>query len=242
MNVKLRGIVIPVATPFDEGGRLSTAMLEKNFARWGATRVCGYMCLGSNGEFRSLSDDESLCVVERAIGLKQGKTLIVGVGRESLYLTLTFLDKVTALGQGVDYISVLTPHYFAKLMDDSALVGYYTAVADHSPVPVLIYVAPGFANSVVVSPQALRALAGHPNVLGVKDTSPAMMVDYMLSVVGRDDFSVLAGSLNMLLTCLTLGGSGGVVSAANYFPAQCAEITDLYFSGQQHEAVEHYVR
>ena len=194
MNEKLTGVIIPTATPFDNDGDLSTEMLERNFARWNATNVRGYMCLGSNGEFRSLSDEESLRVVERSVALKADKTLIVGVGRESLRLTLAFLDKVIDLGPGVDYVSVLTPHYFAKLMGDDALVGYYTAVADHSRVPVLLYAAPGFANSVVISPAAVRALADHPNIHGMKDTTPAMMLDYMLSVGGRQDFSVLAGS------------------------------------------------
>ena len=241
MIEKLRGIVIPVATPFDDQGALSVTMIEDNFIRWNKTNVRAYMVLGSNGEFRSLSDGESLTVVERALELKADKTLIVGVGRESLRLTLAFLDKVTGLGPGVDYVSVLTPHYFAKLMDDEALVDYYGAVADHSTVPVLLYVAPGFANSVVVSPAGLRSLASHPNIHGLKDTTPAMMVDYFLSAGGRDDFAILAGSLNTLLPCLMLGGCGGVVSAANYFPAQCAEITDLYFAGAQQKAVERYL-
>lgn len=241
MNEKFRGIVIPTVTPFDDEGALNVAMLEDNFARWNETTVRGYMVLGSNGEFRSLSDDESLMVVGRARELKADKTLIVGVGRESLRLTLAFLDKVTGLGPGVDYVSVLTPHYFAKLMDDQALVDYYIAVADHSPVPVLLYVAPGFANSVVVSPAALRSLASHPNIHGLKDTTPAMMLDYFLVAGRRDDFTILAGSLSTLLPGLMLGGPGGVVSAANYFPAQCAEITDLYFAGEQEKAIERYV-
>ncbi len=241
MTDKLRGIIIPTATPFDEEGSVSLAMLEDNLAKWGRTGVHGYMVLGSNGEFRSLSDEESLSVATTALEHKGDRTLIVGVGRESLRLTLGFLDRVAGLGAGVDYVSVLTPGYFAKLMDDRALVDHYTAVADHSPVPVLLYVAPGFANSVSVSPAALRALAEHPNIAGLKDTTSSSMVDYFLAAGGRDDFCVLAGSLGTLMTCLTLGGTGGVVSAANYFPVQCAEITELHFAGEGHKAVERYL-
>ncbi len=241
MTDKLTGIIIPAATPFDEEGALSLPMLEDNLAKWGRTNVRGYMVLGSNGEFRSLSDEESIAVVATAMEHKGDKTLVVGVGRESLHLTLGFLDRVAALGAGVDYVSVLTPGYFAMLMVDRALVDQYTAVADNSPVPVLLYVAPGFANSVTVSPAALSTLAAHPNIAGLKDTTASSMVDYFVSVGGRDDFSVLAGSLGTLMTCLTLGGPGGVVSAANYFPAQCAEVTDLYFAGEGHKAVERYL-
>jgi 4-hydroxy-2-oxoglutarate aldolase len=216
-------------------------MLEDNFGQWAETSVRGYMCLGSNGEFRSLSDEEALAVVETAVRLKGDRTLIIGVGRESLRLTCRFLDSVLDLGPGVDYVSVLTPHYFARAMDDQALLAYYLAVADHSRAPVLIYVAPGFANSVTVPPATIKRLADHPNIHGMKDTSPAMMVEYTLSAGGRQDFAILAGSLDNLMTCLALGGAGGVVSAANYFPSQCARVTDLFFSGRRDEAVASYL-
>lgn len=241
VSEKLKGIVIPVATPFDDEGNLSLAMLQENFSKWEQTDIRGYMCLGSNGEFRSLSDDESLALVSEALRLKGEKTLMVGVGRESLRLTIGFVDKVLAQGTGIDFVSVLTPHYFASLMDDQALVKYYEAIADYSPVPVLLYVAPGFANSVTISPAAIEKLAEHPNIYGVKDTSPALMISYAITVGQRDDFHIMAGSLNNLMTCLTFGGSGGVVSAANYFPSQCAHIANLYFSGRQEEAMSRYI-
>jgi 4-hydroxy-2-oxoglutarate aldolase len=151
------------------------------------------------------------------------------------------MEKVLALGHGVDYVSVLTPHYFGSLMDDSALIAYYEAVADRSPVPVLVYVAPGFANGVSVSPAAVKRLAEHPNIHGMKDTTPALLVSYMAAVGQRDDFSVMAGSLNTLLSCLTYGGVGGVVSAANYLPRQCVDIADLYFAGRLDEALQRYM-
>ena len=114
-------------------------------------------------------------------------------------------------------MSVLTPGYFKNLMTDHALIDYYQAIADFSPYPVLIYCAPGFANAVRISPEALRILADHPNIAGIKDTSPDMMSAYMDCVGGRDDFQVLAGSLNNFFLCTLRGGKGGILSAANYF-------------------------
>lgn len=242
MNDRLRGVIIPAATPFDEHGDISIRMMEENYEKWNRTPVCGYMCLGTNGEFKSLSDEESLLVIRRTACLKGKKTLIAGVGRESLRLTLDFIRKVAALDADIDYLSVLTPSYFGKLMDDAALCEYYKTVADQSPIPILIYVAPGYANGVALSPSALATLAGHPNIHGVKDTSKDMMVDYMLKAGQREDFTVLAGSLQNLVTCLAFGGSGGVVSAANYFPEECARITELYFSGLRDEALDYYIR
>lgn len=241
MNEKLKGIIIPAATPFDERGEVSVSMMEHNYQRWGQTGVRGYMCLGSNGEYRSLSDEEALLVIETAGRLKGDKTLIVGAGRESLHQTLAFVKRVMDQGAPVDYLSILTPHYFAKLMDGEALYDYFNAVADFSTIPILIYVAPSFANGVTLPPGIMAKLANHPNIHGVKDTTSNMMVDYMLKAGRREDFAVMAGSLNNIMTCLAFGGPGGVVSAANYFPEECVEITTLFFSGAIDQAYTQYI-
>jgi 4-hydroxy-2-oxoglutarate aldolase len=239
-TARLRGTIIPATTPFDARESLDLAGLEANFARWADTDVVGYMVLGSNGEFRSLSDKESSQVVRQAAALKGDKTLIAGVGRDSLHHTLEFLASLNL--NGVDYVSVLTPHYFGTAMNGAALARYYTAVADAVAVPVLIYVAPGFANGVLVPPATLRQLADHPNIAGIKDTSSTSMVDYMLTVGIRDDFEVLAGSLDTIMTTLSFGGAGGVLSAANYVPRQCARLTTLWSTGAHSAAFAYYAR
>ncbi|GAA2178352.1 dihydrodipicolinate synthase family protein [Brooklawnia cerclae] len=243
MSEKLRGIIIPVATPFDAGrdDAVDVAALEHNFGLWGETGVAGYMVLGTNGEFKALDDDESRTVIGTAAGLKGDKTLIAGAGRESTRTTIEFIRSLEPWMDRIDYISVLTPNYFAKLANGPALIDYYTAVADASPVPILLYVAPGYANGVVVPPNALTELANHPNIDGIKDTSPAMMADYMLAAGARDDFEVLAGSLSNIMTALAFGGIGGVVSASDYLPDECARLTDLYF-GESPEAARRYYR
>lgn len=229
MKEKLHGIIIPAVTPFDEKGEIDFQRMKFNYEKWNQTDVKGYMCLGSNGEFRALSDRESLEVIRAASKYRSaGKTLIAGIGRESLHETKAFLDMLKEEKIEVDYVSVITPCYFAGLMTDEAMVEYYKDVADYSSYPVLLYCAPGFVNQVCISVEAVRQLADHPNIYGIKDTSKNMMESYMKAVAGRDDFDVLAGSLGNLWTCLEMGGCGGVVSAANYFPDQCARFLSLY--------------
>lgn len=233
---ELRGIFIPAVTPFLENGEIDFAAMEHNYAVWDKTGISGYMCLGSNGEFRSLDDDESLQVLKKAAVLKKDKILIGGVGRESLHQTLAFIDRVQREKLAIDYLSVITPCYFAKLMDDAALIDYYTRVADFSRYPVLLYCVPAFVNDVCLSVHAVRTLADHSNIYGIKDTSKHMMQEYMAAVGGRDDFTVLSGSLGNLKKSLRMGGSGGILSAANYFPTLCTEITDLFAKGKLEEA------
>ncbi|MDR1431803.1 MAG: dihydrodipicolinate synthase family protein [Propionibacteriaceae bacterium] len=228
----LAGIVIPAVTPFAGDGSLALDKLAANLAAWGRSGVAGYMFLGSNGEFRSLSDAESLQVARAAIAGKGEKSLILGIGRESTYHTLAFLEKVAALGTGIDYVSVLTPCYFAAAMTPAALGAHYTAIADASPIPVLLYVAPGFANQVTPPAALVAELADHPNIAGIKDTSKNMMAEYLAAASGRSDFAVMAGSVGNLRQCLEGGGVGGVVSAANYLPSLCAEVVALHGGGQ----------
>ena len=237
----LSGIIIPAVTPFDENGEIRFDWLEGNYKAWNDTAISGVMALGSNGEFRMLSDDEALAVIEKAAkSMKPEKCFIAGVGRESLYQTLKFIDRVSRADLPIDYYSVLTPHYFKGLMTDKALFEYYTAIADHSPVPILLYCAPGFSNDVTISAEVLKALADHPNIHGIKDTSKNMMNAYMDAVGGRDDFAVVSGSMSTILLCLSRGGAGGVVSASNYFPAECAEVVRLYREEGEEKAKEYY--
>lgn len=243
MADQLQGILIPAVTAFGEDGAVDLNMMEFNYTRWNSTGVRGYMCLGSNGEFRSLNDDESFTVIQAAADFKgRDKTLIAGVGRESLYQTLKFIDRVQEAELKIDYVSVLTPCYFNKLMTDEALVDFYTKIADFSRYPVLLYCAPGFANNVCLSVEAVRVLADHKNIHGIKDTSTTMMQEYTAAFGRRTDFEVLAGSLSNLSSCLDGGGRGGVVSAANYFPELCARIPEIYETLGSQAAAEYVDR
>lgn len=241
MKNSLEGIYIPAVTPFDDRERVSGEMLVYNIEKWNQTDVSGYMCLGSNGEFRMLDEEESLSVIKIfARHRAETKGLIAGVGRESLYHTLRFIDRIQSMDLKVDYLSVLTPHYFKKAMNDRALIEYFTAVADFSRIPILLYCAPGFANTVCISCEALKVLADHPNIHGIKDTSPDMMDAYMDAVGGRADFQVMAGSVNTLHKCLKRGGKGAVVSAANYFPQACARLISLWQQAGEEDFLPYY--
>ena len=171
MHDKLSGIIIPAVTPFDKDGGLDFEMMRKNYEQWNETEVRGYMCLGSNGEFKSLNDDEAFQIISHATEYCcKDKTLIAGAGRESLYHTLEFIKRIHEAKLEIDYLSVLTPSYFVKKMTDEALVNYYMKIADYSHYPILLYCAPSYANSVCLSVEAVEALSKHPNIHGIKDT------------------------------------------------------------------------
>ena len=238
---KIDGIIIPSVTPFDETGALRTDWLRENFRIWNSSAVCGMMVLGSNGELRSLSDDESFEVIAAASeSIAEDKILIAGVGRESLCQTKMFLKRLADENLKIDYVSVLTPCYFKAAMTDEALMDYYTEIAEYSRYPVFIYCAPGFANGVKLSAEAVARLADHPNIAGVKDTTPDMMASYMDAAGGRDDFMVIAGKLSNIMYCLEHGGKGGIISSSNYFPNACSKLVRLYKEEGKESAERYY--
>ena len=127
---KLTGVIAPIATPFiDE--EVAYAGLAENIKKYNDTGLKGYMVLGSNGEFQSLTEKESLKIVDTVQKEKAPeKTLIVGAGRESARATVEFIKKIR--DKGADFAAVLTPHYFTRAMTDEALINYYNTVADRS--------------------------------------------------------------------------------------------------------------
>lgn len=118
---------------------------------------------------------------------------------------------------------------------------YYTKIADESPIPVMMYNAPKFAAGIVFSPDLISALAPHPNIAGMKDTSSENIAIYVNAVPENANFYVMPGTINKMYKGLQLGTIGGVVSMANYLPEQCVKLQELYESGQLEEAAKYDV-
>ncbi|MHB9027482.1 MAG: dihydrodipicolinate synthase family protein [Candidatus Latescibacterota bacterium] len=232
---KLSGVFAPVVTPF-RNGELARDDLRYNLRKLGTTGLAGYLALGSNGEFRSLSDEEQFRALEVFAEEKGDKTVMVGTARESTKHTLEITKRVADMGFG--YASVLTPSYFAKQMNDTVLTGYFEAVADASPIPVLLYNAPGFAGGVQLSAKAVKKLAAHPNIVGMKDSSSAGPDKFLTLLDHAPDFHVLAGSANFFYASLHLGAAGGIISLANALPEPCCELYRLFLAGEYDRALD----
>jgi 4-hydroxy-2-oxoglutarate aldolase len=236
---KLSGIFAPVVTPFEDDKLLLDCLIE-NIRKLNHTGLTGYLALGSNGEFRSLSDEEQLKILEVFAREKGGKVVMAGTACESTKQTIE--KTKTAAGMGFDFASILTPSYFAKRMTDEVLIGYFSRIADSSPIPVLLYNAPGFAGGVQVSIKAVKQLASHGNIVGMKDSSPAGPNKFLVQLGRSDDFYILAGSADFLYPSLHLGATGGIVSLANALPEPCCELYRLFQEGVYDKALDLHFR
>ena len=224
---RLKGVFAPVVTPFQDD-HLRLDWLEENLARLAQTPVAGYLALGTNGEFKSLTESEKLEVVKVFVRLKGDKLLMVGTGCESTRQTTELTQRVADLG--ADCASIITPHYFASQMDDAALIGFYQHVAHRSPIPVLPYNIPRLAAGVAISAQAACTLASHPNIWGMKDSGGVSLFAFLVALSGTQ-FAVLAGSAEYFLPGVLMGACGGVISLANCFPELCCRLYSETTSG-----------
>jgi 4-hydroxy-2-oxoglutarate aldolase len=165
----LEGIFPAIPTPFYPDGRLYLKKLEHNVQRYSRTLVSGVVVLGSTGEAVMLSDDESRQVLRAAReAAAPEKVLLAGVARESVAETLRLAE--FAAEQQYDAVLARTPGYYAPQTGNLEMLTYYRALADHSPLPVIIYSIPKFTHY-EIAVELVAELAQHPNIIGIKDSS-----------------------------------------------------------------------
>ena len=231
----LSGVWIPICTPFTRG-EVDIGKLEHNLEIYSQTKLKGYFALGSNGEACMLNEEEKKKVLRTVLRKKEENQLVMaGCSHESARGTIALTN--LAADEGADLASVITPHYFKKVMTDDALIRFFEMVADSSPLPVVLYNAPGFAGGVAFSVKAVARLSQHPNIIGMKDSAPTGP-NVFLSIIDRGNFSILAGSANFFLPSLVMGAVGGVLSAANFFPQACCRLYEIFHQGNMEKAKE----
>lgn len=231
--MNLSGLYPPVATPFLDD-RVDTAALRHNVARWMRTGLRGLLALGSNGEAAFVDEDEAeLVVATLREGVPADRVLLAGTGRQSTRATIAATAR--AARAGADAVLVLTPFYFKTQMTHEALVAHYRAVADASPVPVLLY---NFTavTGLNMAPDTVAVLSEHPNIIGIKDSNGD--IGQIAAIVGRTPagFPVLVGSAPTLFPAMMVGAAGGIVAVANVAPDPCVALYDLVRAGRHEEA------
>src|SRR4051794_36017519 len=153
--MNLAGVFSPIPTPFDDRDRVDTARLKAALAKWVKKPLSGFVVLGSNGEAALMDDfecDQAIVAAREAV--PSDKTFIVGTGREPTQGAIRATKR--AAEQGADAVLVRTPGFLKSKMTNDVFVRHYTAVADASPVPVLLY------NFTAVTGVNLQPAAGAP--------------------------------------------------------------------------------
>ena len=154
--------------------------------------------------------------------------LLAGTGLESTRATIALTRR--AADAGADAALVLTPSYYKPQMSPEALRRHFEAVADASPIPVLLYSVPQFTG--IPFPGALApALAAHPRIRGMKESSGDVGLLGRIKGSVPDSFSVLCGAAAVFYPALCVGASGGVLAVASCAPRPVAALYRAFERG-----------
>ncbi|MGH7520729.1 MAG: dihydrodipicolinate synthase family protein [Gemmatimonadales bacterium] len=225
------GVFPPIATPFDPAtGDVAPLQLRHNIARLMDEGVNGIVVSGSTGEAPLLDADEQreLVAVARE-SIHDGAWLIAGTGGESTRQTIALSEAAAA--EGADTVLVRPPAYFSAGVTPATLATHFRAIADASPVPVLIYNIPKYTH-LTLAAALLQQLAGHERIIGVKDSSGDLknLAAYREAV---PRWTVLAGSASLLYSGLELGCQGGVIGVACFAPKLCVSLVREFEHGDR---------
>ena len=225
------GIFPPLPTPFDPvTGDIAPLQFRQNIARLSDEGVDGVVVSGSTGEAPLLDADEQrelVAVARESLG--DSAWVIAGTGAESTRQAIALSDAAAA--EGADAVLVRPPSYFSAGATLDTLATHFRAIADASPVPVLIYNIPKYTH-LTLAVTLLEQLAGHPRIIGVKDSSGDVknLAAYRAAV---PRWTVLAGSASLLYAGLELGCQGGVIGVACFAPRLCVSLMRAFAQGDR---------
>ena len=232
----LRGVFAPVTTPFDPvTGDADVVGMRANLRAWLRAPLAGVVLFGSTGEGPILDEDEKvrLTAATRSM-IDGGRLLLAGTGAESTRATIRQTQAVAA--EGADGVLVQPPAYYKPFMTPDALRDHYLAVADASPVPVILYQVPPRFSTVELSAGLVGELARHPNIAGIKDSHGDLKSLGALVEACDGRAAVLVGSGAVLYGALEVGAVGGILAVSLLLPAECAAVCTAFAQGRLSEA------
>lgn len=248
VNTRTSGIFAPIATIFEDDYSISYKKTLKNVDMLiESKKLQGLVVLGSNGEYPSLKSKEKIEIIEKVghhvkVLHKNQCVLLAGTGSNSTEETIE-VTKIAA-NAGYDAALVVTPYYYKPQLNEEAWVQHFNAVANASPIPIIIYNVPNFT-SVDIPVSTIEKLVHNNNIIGVKESSGNIVkISELVNVSKHAEkklhrhFNVMAGSGGYLLPALTVGATGGIMALANVLPGKCNRIIELYQQGKLEEAKE----
>jgi 4-hydroxy-tetrahydrodipicolinate synthase len=234
----LEGVFVPLITPFDEAGRVDAACLERLAAEALDAGAAGIVALGTTGEASALDDAERAQVVAacaRVCGDK-GAQLIVGAGTNDTRTTITRHERLGDVPGVVASLAVV-PYYVRP--SEAGIVAHFAAVAERSPVPLVLYNVP-YRTGRGLRVDSLLELAAHPNIMGVKQAVGGIDAETLrLLAEAPPTWAVLGGDDAYLLPMVLMGGAGAIAAAAHVRTADFVRMIDDGLAGRVGDARAH---
>ena len=229
------GVFAALTTPFADDGSVSLPDLKHNIQRYNQTDLAGYVAVGSTGESVLLSRAEMDGILITVKEAAKGKKILAGTGAESTAETIERTKRAAELG--FDAALVKTPYYYKTAYKPDVLLAHYRRVADESPIPVMLYSIPQFTG-IALTAAEVAALAEHPNIIGIKDSSGNVQGVAETIAATPTKFQVLVGSAASVYPSLAIGARGAILALASALPEKCVALYELFQQGHHEKARE----
>ena len=228
-----KGFATALATPmtstgvdYDAFARLIDFQLENG--------INALVAVGTTGESATLTPEERKEVIRFTVRRVDGRVpVIAGTGTNNTEHVLDFTR--AACGDGADACLVVTPYY--NKATQGGLIAHYTAVADASEKPIIVYNVPS-RTGCNLQPATLSVLADHPRIAAVKEASGNMSQVVEIFQKCGDRLHVYSGEDGLVVPMLSMGGMGCISVLSNVVPKESVEMSDRFFRGDVAGAAE----
>ncbi|PAQ09795.1 dihydrodipicolinate synthase family protein [Mesorhizobium temperatum] len=232
--MKLKGVMPALVTPFDTGGKVDFPALEKHMLSLRAAGVTGWVPCGSTGEYFSMSNQEREDVLRFVKDFaSEDEVLIAGTNAPATREVIENTARAKEIGY--DIVLLATPFYTRPTQDE--LLKHYRAVLDAVDVSLVLYNYPP-KDGVEISFELMDALADHPRVIGIKESSGILQraVDIYSRYKGRID--LISGSDDIALDFMFWGADCWICGPANCMAKACCDLDRTFRSGELDRARE----
>lgn len=230
----LRGVYIPLITPFAADGSVALDAVRSLCVEYLDAGAAGIVPLGTTGESSALTRDEQRSVVDAcsAVCVERGAQLIVGAGTNATAATIANVEALAGV-PGLSAALIVVPYYVRP--SEAGIVAHFEAVADASPVPLVLYNI-AIRTGRNLSAAGVLAAAQHPNIVGIKQAAAGLDADTLDLLRGAPaDFAVLGGEDPFLFPIMLMGGSGAVCASAHVCTEQFVSMIECGLAGKVEE-------
>lgn len=235
---RLRGVYIPLITPFDRSGEVALDAIESLSHEYLDAGATGIVALGTTGESTALDSAEKRAVIDACsrVCVERDAQLIVGAGTNSTRTTIAAVHELAGT-PGLTAALIVVPYYVRPA--EAGIVAHFRAVADASPVPVVLYNIAIRTGRNLGSAGVLE-VATHPNVAGIKQAASGLDLDTLTLLAGApDEFEVLGGEDPFLFPLVLMGGAGAICASAHVCTERFVAMIECGLAGKVDEGRAH---
>lgn len=222
------GSAVALITPFDETGAIDWQAFDDLLAFHLINKTDALVVTGTTGEVSTLTDEEQINLIHRAVNFVKGKIpIIAGTGINDTRHAIELSTKAEAVG--ADALLLVTPYY--NKANHQGILLHFTKIADAVSIPIILYHVPGRTGATLSVEQVVE-LSHHPNIVAIKDaTGDLSYTKALAEQVDLQQFAIYSGNDDLIYEILALGGKGVISVLANVLPQETHQICQSYFEG-----------